>query len=202
MEDLAGSLKVLNDDEIKAIHSGSLKILEDTGVEIPNNPLLEDLSQSGLKVDFKKGRVFFRADVVEKAVKTAPSSFTWHARHPKYTLEVGYDKVHYGLASTISTVVDLDGVRRPATKEDAKRLSLLTNKLEFISDAYCGVWPTDVPERSEHVHIMYAQLTQSEKPCRGRLHGLKQAKDCIAMAEIVAGGSKELREKPNLMALY
>ena len=35
MEDLAGSLKVLNDDEIKAIHSGSLKILEDTGVEIP-----------------------------------------------------------------------------------------------------------------------------------------------------------------------
>ena len=202
MENLAGSLNVLGEDEIKTIHAGSLQILEDTGLEVPLDSLLDRLSQFGLKVDDKKKRVFFRADIVEKAVDSTPSSFTWHARNPEYNIIVGQNQVSYGIASTISTVVDLDGLRRPATIEDAKNLSRLTNKLKYINDGYCGVWPTDVPAGSEHAYMMYAQFSQSEKPGRGRLHGIKQAQDCIAMAEIIAGGARELKEKPFLLGLY
>jgi len=46
--------------------------------------------------------------------------------------------------------------------------------------------------------MMLAMARNTVKPFRGRLTGKKQAQDCIHMAEILAGGSKELKEKPNL----
>jgi len=49
---------------------------------------------------------------------------------------------------------------------------------------------------------MYAQFSQSEKPARARLLGKTQTEDCITMAQIVAGGEKELKEKPFIMGLY
>ena len=86
MEDLAGSFAVLNEDEIKKIHAGSLQILEDIGMEIPLDSLLDQLVQLGVKVDHPKKRAFFDADTVEKAVDSAPSMFSWHARNPKCVL--------------------------------------------------------------------------------------------------------------------
>lgn len=202
MEDLAGSFAVLNEDEIKEIHAGSLQILEDIGMEIPLDSLLDQLVQFGVKVDHQKKRAFFDADTVEKAVDSAPSMFSWHARNPKFDITIGGDLVSCCITTAPPTVLDLDGVRRPATVEDAMNISRLTNKLDYIDDGYCVVWPTDAIPGSEHAHIMYAQFSQSEKPARARLLGKKQAEDCIAMAQIVAGGEKELKEKPFIMGLY
>jgi len=88
MENIAGSLKVLGEDEIKEIHAGSLQILEDTGMEIPLDSLLDQLVQLGVKVDHQKKRAFFGADTVEKAANSASSLFSWHARNPQFDFTI------------------------------------------------------------------------------------------------------------------
>jgi len=202
MENLAGSLEVLSADEIKKIHTGSLEILEDTGMEIPLDTLLDQLSDFGVKVDNQKKRAFFLADMVEKAIDLTPSTFSWYARKPQFNLTIGGNRVCCCITTAPSSVLDLDGVRRPATVEDALSISKLTNKLDYIDDGYCVVWPTDAIPGSEHAHIMYAQFSQSDKPARARLLGKTQAQDCIAMAQIVAGGEEQLKQKPLIMGLY
>ena len=130
MENLAGSLEVLSDDEIIKIHAGSLQILAETGIEIPLDSLRDQLVQLGIRVDHRKKRVFFDSDSVEKSVVSAPSVFNWHARNPQFDIAIGGDRVCCCIATAPATVLDLDGVRRPATVEDAMNISRLTNKLD------------------------------------------------------------------------
>ena len=176
MEDLSGSLEVLSEDEIKMIHKGSLEILEETGMEIPLDSLLDQLSEFGIRVDHQEKRAFFLPDIVEKAIDSAPSTFNWHSRKPDFDITIGGNKVCCCIATAPSSVLDLDGVRRPATVEDAMNISRLTNKLDYIDDGYCVVWPTDAIAGSEHAHIMYAQFSQSDKPARARLLGKNASK--------------------------
>ncbi len=202
MENLAGSLELLSKDEIQKIHNGSLEVLEETGIEIPLDSLLNQLSDHGIKVNYQEKKAFSPADKVEKAINSSPSTYNWHSRKPEHNVTIGGSSVNCCITTAPSLVLDLDGVRRPATVQDAMNISRLTNKLDNLADGYCVVWPTDAIPGSEHSHIMYAQFSQSEKPVRARLLGKAQAQDCIAMARIVAGGEEQLKKKPLLMGLY
>jgi len=104
-------------------------------------------------------------------------------------------------ASTLVTVYDLDGVRRPSTFEDVRTISRLKDGLEHINDAYGAVHPRDVPEPAAHCYQMIGQLMSSEKPYRARMFGRQVSEDCLRMAQIVAGGEEAFRQRPNLMAM-
>ena len=194
-------LEVLTDEQIRQIHWSSLEILEQTGVRMPHERLLALLSDHGAFVDRATQVVKFPASLVENALKGAPSCFTWHGRNPKYDMRLGGDDVYYVGASTLVTVYDLDGTRRPATFEDVKRISRLKDGLAHINDAYGAVHPQDVPEPAAHCYQMIGQLTSSEKPYRARMFGRQVAEDCLRMAQIVAGGEAAFRQRPNLMAM-
>lgn len=88
--------------------------------------LLDQLVQLVVKVDHQKKRAFFGADTVEKAVNSAPSLFSWHTRNPQFDITIGGDLVCCCITTAPSTVLDLDGVRRPATVEDAMNISRIT----------------------------------------------------------------------------
>lgn len=194
-------LEVLTDEEIRQVHSSSLEILEQTGVRIPHRRLLELLRDHGAFVDFSTQNVRFPPALVESALRKAPSRFTWHGRNPKYDIRLGEDKVYYLGASTLVTVYDLDGTRRPATFEDVKRFARLKDGLEHINDGYGAVHPQDVPESAAHCYQMIGQFMGSEKPFRARMFGRQVSKDCLRMAQIVAGGEEAFRQRPNLLAV-
>lgn len=118
-------LQVLTDEQIRQVHRSSLEVLEQTGVCIPHRRLLELLRDHGAFVDFATQVGRFPASLVERTLKRAPSCFTWHGRNPRYDIRLGEDKVYYLGASTLVTVYDLDGTRRPATFEDVKRFARL-----------------------------------------------------------------------------
>ena len=194
-------LEVLTDEQIQQIHWSSLELLEGTGVCMPQRELLELLADHGAFVDFGRQVVRLPAALVERALRQAPSRFTWHGRNPQHDMRLGEDKVYYVGASTLVTVYDLDGSRRPATFEDVKRFSRLKDGLEHINDAYGAVHPQDVPEPAAHCYQMIGQLTNSEKPYRARMFGRQVSEDCVRMAQIVAGGEEAFRQRPNLMAM-
>ena len=194
-------LEVLTEEQIQQIHRSSLEVLEQTGVCIPHQRLLELLRDHGAFVDFATQVVRFSASLVERALKDAPSCFTWHGRNPQYDIRLGEDRVYYLGASTLVTVYDLDNTRRPATFEDVKRFSRLKDGLEHVDDGYGVVHPQDVPECAAHCYQMIGQLLSSEKPFRARMFGKQVSEDCLRMAQIVAGGEEAFRQRPNLMAV-
>ena len=194
-------LEVLDDEQVRQVHRSSLEVLEQTGACIPQRRLLELLRDHGAFVDFSTQVVRFPTSLVERALKSAPSCFTWHGRNPKYDIRLGEDKVHYVGASTLLMVYDLDGTRRPATFEDVKRFALLKDGLAHVDDGYGAVHPQDVPEQAAHCYQMIGQFTGSEKPYRARMLGKQVCEDCLRMAQIVAGGKEAFEQRPNLMAV-
>ncbi len=194
-------LQVLTDEQVRQVHRSSLEVLEQTGVCIPHRRLLELLRDHGAFVDFATQVGRFPASLVERTLKRAPSCFTWHGRNPRYDIRLGEDKVYYLGASTLITVYDLDGTRRPATFEDVKRFACLKDGLEHIDDGYGAVHPQDVPEPAAHCYQMMGQFLGSEKPFRARMFGKQVSEDCLRMAQIVAGGEDAFRQRPNLLAV-
>ena len=68
------SMKILNEDQLTAVHLATLEVLEQTGVCIKHPQALEILEGAGCKVDTDRVRI--PSDLVEKAISTAPKSLT------------------------------------------------------------------------------------------------------------------------------
>lgn len=192
-------LEFINEEQVKEVHYASLNILESTGMLIKEESILELLHEAGAKVDFDRQHVLFPAALVESSVKKAPSRFTWYGRDDRYRIEMESNKTYFGLTGNVRTIIDLEGNRRLATFRDAENFSRLVDALDPLSIGRCLVQPTDVPEEASHAYIMLAIARNTKKCIPGRAYGSQRAKDCIRMAEIIAGGKQQMRRKPNLV---
>ena len=196
------NFQLLNQDQIQAIHFATLEILQTVGVKVLHEGALRLFADVGATVDFGKQWVKISPPLIEEWIKKAPSGFKLYARDESNHLELKEDVIHYTAAHTTPFVYDLDtGVRRPATYQDAQHLSKLSDSLELIADAYGMVYPRDVPDHAAHAYILMAQINNSNKVLKGRVNGGHVARDCIEMAEMVAGGEGEMGKKPNLYVL-
>jgi len=192
----------LSSESIQKIHEASLDILENMGMKVFSDNALEILGDNGLRIDRKEKVVRFPPDVVDHWIKKAPSQFVWHARNPGKNITLGGEQIVFSATSTVLYVYDMDtGKRRRATFNDAQNLVKIIDALDYIDESYCMVHPGDVHDHVAHVYIVLANALYSSKPIRGRLNGTTIAKDCIKMAEILAGGGKELESKPNIISL-
>jgi len=196
-----GYLKFLNEDQIKDIHYASLEVLQRTGVKIEDEEILELLAEAGAYVEFDKRRAYLPASLVENMIKKAPSRFTWYGRNPEYFAKMEGKRVHFSPCSSVINVIDLDGNRRRATIEDAENFSRILDAIPYITEGHCMVHPSDVPNDAAHAHIMLAIARNTEKCMRGRVFGADRARDCIKMAEVIAGSKKEMEKRPNLICI-
>ena len=194
-------LQVLREDQIGRIHRASLQVLEEVGIGVPHQELLARCRDAGCMVDFDHQRVRFPVHLVEEALRRAPSRFTWYARNPKYNMDMGGDNVYFSPVITTIHVIEADGNRRPATLQDADDLTRLSDGLEYLDLAPCVVTPTDVLPHAMHAHMMRSMFTNASKSFKGRINDRTVAQDCIRMAEVVAGGSEELRRRPLIIGL-
>lgn len=121
-------LQILSRDEVDQIHVRSLEVLEETGVEVREEAALSVLADAGCKVDFKSRRARFPAPVMERLIRQVPSQFTWYARDPRHNIILGNGTVHFGTTFGSSMILDLAGVRRPATYQDAERATTLIDR--------------------------------------------------------------------------
>ncbi|MCD4701965.1 MAG: trimethylamine methyltransferase family protein, partial [Candidatus Aegiribacteria sp.] len=67
-------LRLLSNELIERIISEARDILCDLGMEIHNDGILSMLSDHGAAVDPGKKHVHFTADIIDKALETAPDS--------------------------------------------------------------------------------------------------------------------------------
>jgi len=196
-----GSLRFLSNEQIYEIHVSTLDLLEHVGVQVESEEALKLLHEAGAAVDFKTKRARIGPDLVTEAVKKTPPSFILHARNPERSLRIEDDRVYFQPGGLPTVVISLDGKRRPATLRDVADLTRLYDYLEYVDVTAGGVFPTDIPESTHHVHAYLAKLENTDKVkyygyfARGRI----VAKDLVRMASVVAGGLEELRRKPVMM---
>ena len=93
------SLNVLSTDLIEKILAEAKQILEKIGIEVRGHHLRERMIEAGLKSD-DKGRIYFPADVVDKAIADCPKGFKLYDRDGNVHADLSGDNVHFVPASS------------------------------------------------------------------------------------------------------
>ena len=88
-----GSIDVLSDAEVGAIHRGALRVLAEVGMGIESERILHHLEAQGGRVDYGQQRVRYESGVVERFLEDS-EAFDWGGITPAVTASAG---VYHGL---------------------------------------------------------------------------------------------------------
>jgi len=193
------SLNSLTTDELYEIHLATLEVLEKTGVFIETDQALDVFDGAGAEVDRKTKIVRIPPYVVEDAIRSAPSQIVLAGRDPKHDKILAAGRVHFTNFSEGIEVVDpYTGERRTPVKADLANAAKLVDYLSDIDVCEKAVGSSDVPQEVVSLHNAEAMLTNTTKHCCvGPGSGFLLNK-LVAMAGVIVGGIKKLKERPIL----
>jgi trimethylamine---corrinoid protein Co-methyltransferase len=180
--------EVISADEVESIHVASLRVLSEIGMDFLDADAREVLKAAGAQTDPDTQRVRFDPDMVTETIKTAPSSFTLHARNPERDVQLGGDWMAFGTVGSPPNVADLDRGRRTGNREDYQnllRLAQLLNAIHFLSGY--PVEPVDVHHGVRHLHATHDALTLMDKAIHCYSLGRQRNIDCLEMVRIARG---------------
>ncbi len=154
--------RIISDDQIETIHQRSLDVLEEIGMDVLNKEAISIYAKAGAKVSGDRVRI--GRDIVEEALKTPPSEFTFHARNPAHNIRIGGKWIAFAPVGGPPNCSDADRGRRPGTLEDNANFIRLSQFFNCIHTAGGGsVDALDVHASVRHLHIMRNKVRLSDK---------------------------------------
>ncbi|PCI02975.1 MAG: trimethylamine methyltransferase [Hyphomicrobiales bacterium] len=178
---------LLDDEGADLIQNNADILLEEVGIEFREDPeALEMWKEAG--ADVKGERVRFPKGLCRELMKTAPSSFTQHARNPARSVEIGGRNTVFAPVYGPPFVRDLEGERRYATMEDFRnfvKLAYMAPAMHHSGGTVCE--PVDVAVNKRHLDMVYTHIRYSDKPFMGSVTAPERAEDSVAMARILFG---------------
>jgi trimethylamine--corrinoid protein Co-methyltransferase len=181
------NLEVLNEEALQIIETNAETILEEIGVNFVQNPgALKLWREAGAEIIGERVRI--PRGLARELCKTAPSSFTQHARNPERSVEIGGKSLVLAPVYGPPFVSDAQGGRRYATMEDFRnfvKLGYMSKWLHHSGGTVCE--PTDIPVNKRHLDMLYAHMTLSDKPFMGSVTEPSRAQDSVEMCEILFG---------------
>ncbi|MBW8012047.1 MAG: hypothetical protein FVQ83_12550 [Chloroflexi bacterium] len=194
-------LKILSEDQVQTIYQTALGLLENIGVVFKEPRARKYYKKAGAMVDEESQRVRISADIIEAAIKQAPSKFTVHARVPENNVEVDFQKLHIEPMIGRLNILDIDtGERRRTALQDVADLVRIADAMENYHLIHSGaIMPAieGVPLHASHAYGYLASVRNTGKVVKCSPRGRQTAEDCIRMAAVLAGGEDELRKKPH-----
>ena len=198
IETLRPTMRMLSDEQIRAIHHTSMDILSQTGIVMKNEAARQLLLDAGAWES--EGRIKIPEHLVMDAIASAPSRIPMHNRLGELTMPLETGKVFFGPGSDCIFTLDLEtGQRRKATAEDVRRIAHLCDGLDQMDFIMSMGNPSDVPPLDIYVHEFISMVRGSVKPIVYTANNRKDMEDIYRIACTVAGGETELRERPFLM---
>jgi trimethylamine--corrinoid protein Co-methyltransferase len=191
----------LDEREQDLIHEQSLKWLKEIGVRIHSLSVLELLGERGAAIDRETRIAKIPKEMVEQALKTAPSEFTLCARDPKHDLAMPTRGAPHATTSGLAVfIVDLEtGEYRSSTRSDIAQLSRLGDALEPIDFLWTSLTATDVPDLAHGPHEVWLTMRNTTKHVQGvTVQSAEDAKVQIELAALFAGGVEALKKRPLL----
>jgi trimethylamine--corrinoid protein Co-methyltransferase len=190
--------EILDESSMQELERGWRRIVSELGIDFLHDEAIEVLEGAGQKVEGQL--VKLDPDWILEQVAKAPREFDLQARNPANTIHVGGNHMAFGAVYGCPFV--REGLeRREATYADFENLVRLAQsfpQLDTPGGTICE--PNDKPLDSRHLDMVYALLTQSDKPFMGSVTSGPNAEDTIAMAEMVFG-KESLEANPAIISL-
>lgn len=179
--------EVMDEESISIIEANADTILEEIGIEFRDDPEALDMwKAAGAEVDGE--RIRFPRGMLRELIKTAPSTFTQHARNPARSVEIGGKNTVFAPVYGPPFVRTLDGERRYATIEDFRsfvKLAYLAPAMHHSGGTVCE--PVDIPVNKRHLDMNYSHIRYSDMPFMGSVTAPERAQDTIDMVKLVFG---------------
>jgi trimethylamine--corrinoid protein Co-methyltransferase len=191
--------EILSGEAMTTLDGGWRRIVSEIGVEFDSERALELFRQAGQKVDDQC--VIFDPDFVLEQVAKAPRAFDVQARNPAHTVHIGDDAMVFGSVYGPPFVREGD-VRRDAHLADFHSFAKLAQSFDAIDSAGGVVCePEDAPLDSRHLDMTYALQTLTDKIYMGNVVSGANARDTLAMTEILFGGRRAIEDTPATISL-
>lgn len=180
-------LEILNEEALEVIEANAETVLEEIGVNFVENPAALDLWRAA-GADVRGERVRIPRGLARALCKTAPASFTQHARNPERNVVIGGRNLVLAPVYGPPFVRDLEGGRRYATIEDFRNFVKLGQMSKWVHHSGGTVCePTDVAVNKRHLDMLHAHMTLSDKPYMGSVTEPSRAADSVEMSKILFG---------------
>jgi len=180
------TLNVLSEDLIVRILDEAKRIMAETGMEIRGPELRQRLLDHGLKTDASGARILFPPDVVDKAVASAPESFTLYDRDGEPHTEVGGWHVNFVPGSSGLKILDhRSGETRLANSTDFVEYVRLADGLKnlgYLATAFST--NRDIEPQISDAWRLYMVLVNSKRPVASGAfseHGIPRLVDLLRM---------------------
>jgi trimethylamine---corrinoid protein Co-methyltransferase len=178
---------ILSEENLLKIEAAADRILAETGIEFRDDPIaIDHWCRAGAHVDGLL--VKFPPGLLRELLKTAPSTFTQHARNPANSVEIGGKNVVFAPAYGSPFVMDLDRGRRFGTLEDFQNfIKLAQSSPNFHHSGGTICEPTDIAVNKRHLDMVMAHMSLSDRPYMGSVTSEERAEDSIEMSRILFG---------------
>ncbi len=190
------TLNVISPELCARVVTEAKRILAETGIDIRGPAMRQRLLEHGLKTTADGARVLFPPEVVDRAIATAPRSFTLYDREGRPHAELGGNNVHYVPGSSGLKILDhRTGETRLSNSTDFIEYARLCDGLEHI--AYLATafsTNKDIESQVSDAWRLYMLLTTSKKPMVSGAfteHGVPRMRDMMQLfrrdrAELIA----------------
>ena len=191
--------EILSEESMATLTLGWRRIVSEIGIEFASPWAVEMLREAGQEVSGEN--VKFDPDWILAQVAKAPSEFDLRARNPKRSVHIGGNAMAFGGVYGPPFVRE-GSVRREGTFADYENFCKLAQSFDAL-DSVGGVVtePNDLNLDTRHLDMAFAAATLTDKFFMGNVVTPENARDVIAMAEILHGGRKAIEETPALISL-
>ncbi len=191
--------EVLSEEAMATLDGGWRRLVSEIGVEFLDDRALELFRAAGQKVEDKT--VFLDPDFVLEQVAKAPREFDVQARNHEHDIHIGGDAMAFGAVYGPPFVREGD-VRRDGTMDDFRNFSRLAQTFGALDSAGGVVTePNDTPLDSRHLDMTYALQTLTDKVYMGNVVSGVNARDTLAMTEILFGSREAIEQTPATISL-
>ncbi len=191
--------EVLSADAMATLDAGWRRIVTEIGVEFMSDRALDLFRDAGQTV--VDNCVFLDPEFVLAQVAQAPGEFDLAARNPEHSVRIGGDAMAFGAVYGPPFVRE-GAVRRDATMQDFRNFARLAQTFPVLDSAGGVVCePNDAPLDSRHLDMTYELLTLTDKLFMGNVVSGPNARDVLAMCDIVFGGREGIERTPVTISL-
>jgi len=191
--------EILSQDSLAVLDKGWKRLVSEIGVEFMSERARDLFREAGQKVD--ENNVRFDPEWVLEQVAKAPREFDVQARNPAKSVHIGGDDMVFSGVYGPPFVREGD-VRRDATMDDFRNFTKLAQSFPMLDSAGGVICePNDAPLDSRHLDMIYALQTLTDKIYMGNVVSGVNARDTIAMTEILFGGRAAIEKTPATISL-
>jgi len=191
------SITIIDQEKFDQIHEASIYLMKEVGMKIGGARALKLLQDNGATTT-SEGLTMIPRELVERALKSVPKELVLYTRDGKPSMTINHDNpVYFGTHADQLEIVDpFSGSVRKFLRKDTEMMCKLADYLPNIHFVLSVGMSADVKPEVQSQITFLETVKHFTKTINFSTNDSESLKDIIKIASVVAGGLKNLQEKP------